>query len=628
MESVKKIVSHPSICLLPVAFLMLTSKSHIFVALIMYFFCISMLRNKDKYNIQTKKTPVIFLLSIAISGILGLGFYRRWSVSLALDGFLSRFGIQNTELFCLCISILFSVLSVWGVGVLIHFYCFLGKRNKDKYGNQSAGINDTKVEVGDVLLAVGMALFVGLFLTFRPFSNYNLQTDESVFMYIGKQMVNGLVPYKDLFDHKGILLYFFNYIGFLLSDESYWGIWLVCILNAFAYALIQIKILKMITNSKTIIFLSEFAVIALFAVRCDRAANLTEGYALPWISLALYICLKYFVRKSYKINEIILLGISFAVVFFLRCNMVGVFVLLPIILIIMIIHKKGIEILKCIASFIIGLLLICIPLLVYFVKTDSLSYMIRYYLEFNFIYAKESASLATIFFVMASLAEHLVIPFTILLSFPFFCRNRVYILNLVALIVSLVLASMSGRNYPHYAVVMLPMCAVLLCYFMQIIKSEIPDKVGSIKMYQLLNVAAALLVILAVCVKNPITTAGYTSADAADEYILTNTSENDDVLIIGNDVSRYLYTDRYTSNRFFYQVPPANISEVIYQDFLNEFEKKQSDFLIFINVSRFEKEETNMSTFWKYVNSLETYERYNYEGFCVFRRHQVLDSAT
>lgn len=617
MERVKTIFCNPAICLLPTVFLMFTSKSNIFAAPMIYIFCIIILKNKEKWNIHLKKNPFMFVPAFVISCFLGRNFFKRWCNSLVLDNLLLRFEIKNSEHFILCISILLSILSVWGGYIFVYSYYQIAKRDKGRYDYNSDSTTETKIKASDLLMAAGMAIFVGIFITFRPLSNYILKIDESVFMYIGKQMVNGFVPYRDLFDHKGIILYFFNYIGFLISDKSFWGIWLVCILNAFVYALIQIRILKMITNSKIVIFLSEFVIVALFAVRLGNSANMAEGFALPWISLTLYICLKYFVKNIYKLYEIALIGVSFAVLFFLRCNMMGVFVLLPVILVIMIIRKNSIDILKCTAAFLLGALVICIPLFIYFEKTDSLSYMIKYYLEFNFTYSGDSASFVTNVCVMLSLMEDLIIPFTILFSFPLFYRNKVYILNFVVFFASLVLASMSGRNYSHYAVVMLPMCSIFLCYFMEVIKSEIPEKVRWIETHQLFYVGSALLVILFVCIEKPITMTSYANANEIDEYILTNTSENDDVLIIGNRVAHYLYTNRHTLNKFFYQAPPVDVSDVIYKDFLDEFNENKSDFVIF---ERYKLEESKMLDFWTYLNSLETYVRYDYDSFSVFRR--------
>lgn len=55
-------------------------------------------------------------------------------------------------------------------------------------------------------------------------------TDSSVFVYVGRVMQNGGLPYVDVFDHKGPLLYLLNCFGLCLTGNIS-GIWIVeCVL--------------------------------------------------------------------------------------------------------------------------------------------------------------------------------------------------------------------------------------------------------------------------------------------------------------------------------------------------------------------------------------------------------------
>jgi hypothetical protein len=48
--------------------------------------------------------------------------------------------------------------------------------------------------------------------------------DKQIFRYAGLLLYKGGVPYRDLFDHKPPLIYFFNYAGLLLGT---WGLWII-----------------------------------------------------------------------------------------------------------------------------------------------------------------------------------------------------------------------------------------------------------------------------------------------------------------------------------------------------------------------------------------------------------------
>lgn len=75
----------------------------------------------------------------------------------------------------------------------------------------------------------------------NPLSAYQA-TDSSVFIYIGRSILDGLTPYRDVFDHKGLFLYFVNAAGLWLGGIT--GLWMVeClfIFGSIAYAYVYLS---------------------------------------------------------------------------------------------------------------------------------------------------------------------------------------------------------------------------------------------------------------------------------------------------------------------------------------------------------------------------------------------------
>ena len=68
--------------------------------------------------------------------------------------------------------------------------------------------------------------------------------------------------------------------------------------------------------------------------------------------------------------------------------------------------------------------------------------------------------------------------------------------------------------------------------------------------------------------------------DSLQDYLLTNTNENDDVLILGNSVLKIINSNRYTNNKFFYKEPPIDVSDKLYEEFITELGSKPSDYII------------------------------------------------
>lgn len=55
----------------------------------------------------------------------------------------------------------------------------------------------------------------------------SLRYDREVYQYFGMIIHEGLIPYIDAFDHKPPLIYLLNYLGFSITPNSTWGIYII-----------------------------------------------------------------------------------------------------------------------------------------------------------------------------------------------------------------------------------------------------------------------------------------------------------------------------------------------------------------------------------------------------------------
>src|SRR5690349_12576094 len=69
-----------------------------------------------------------------------------------------------------------------------------------------------------------MAVVSALLVPSRMLLSTGPTDDSSVFAYIGWAMHHGLRPYRDLWDHKGPVLYYLQFAGTSLSRTSTFGI--------------------------------------------------------------------------------------------------------------------------------------------------------------------------------------------------------------------------------------------------------------------------------------------------------------------------------------------------------------------------------------------------------------------
>ena len=542
--------------------------------------------------------------------MLGTEFYERWHLSSKMLTVAGIFGM-NIELLSIAIIL---VGSVAAFPALFYLASFLRERkNANTATVVSCETAERKLKRGDVLFAGILAVGLGFALALCPWSSALPDTDSSVFLYMGKALQSGKVMYQDVFDHKGLFLYFINAFGILISGGSFTGVWFLEMANAFVTALLSFKVVKLITDKHAVQYMTVFLMMAGLTIsQLLTDGNLTEEYALPWITLALYICLKYFIDGAYRYYEIILLGISFTVVLFLRANMIAVFAaFMPLVLIQLIYQKKWREIGICIVNFLLGCVIMMLPVVIYHLATGSFEDMMSYYFIFNLEYCSESAM--PLVLVMWQLFRRLTLYSGMFIAAGvLFYKNKVFQLNLWFYVVSLALASMSGRAHAHYAIILLPALLIPMGLLFDVFSDK--EKAKNIKPY--LVVGAALVLIQA-----GVSVVTYQPSEKSEEvkYLIENTTEADNVLVLGNYCINYLESNRSYANKFFYQTPIINNSDRLYQEFSEELEKEQPD-VVLVPGKREEnnKKDNNLAKVYKKlekwceddVYSLEVYDTF------------------
>ena len=160
---------------------------------------------------------------------------------------------------------------------------------------------------------VGLIVLVVLIL-FSPANTPVLPRDEGVFVYIGQGILEGKVPYRDLWDHKGPLIYYINALGLWVGQHSLWGIWLVEALMLAASLVLLYRLLRTTLGRGAALFglllwLAGFAIV--------MGGNVVEEYAVPLSVLAVVLALQRTRRAG------IWLGILAGLVFMLRPNEVA-----------------------------------------------------------------------------------------------------------------------------------------------------------------------------------------------------------------------------------------------------------------------------------------------------------------
>ena len=472
----------------------------------------------------------------------------------------------------------------------------------------------------DIFFCVCIGLSVATLFRLFPANRRPPGEDSSVFLYIAERMAEGKTPYLDMFDHKGPILYWIEYLGVRISGRKYYGVWFLETLNIIVTVALMCKLGKIVACRQSSIYLAVLISIGVCGWKVWQGGNFTEEYALPWITFAACVFFSFFKTGIYSLKQIILLGSSFMVVFLLRANMVTVWVsLLPVTAWLLLKEKRYKDIGRCFFCFLTGIAVVLIPVLCYAVHMGCFQAMLQDYIIFNFAYTDKTASNISTLSLMFYFAK-VVWPGTVALILSLFSRykNQLYWFNAIFFLVSLFLVTMSGRGYFHYAIVLLPTFAIPLVAFFDKAEMIFQRQVSnySVCRQSVMLMSSFLILIFALLFRA--VSPGEKTEDPVVKYIQEHSETDDDVLILGNSCWFYLLSERKTQNRYFYQLPPAQISNDIYEDFLNELSIHPSELIVLPGTLE-ERDSSNLSLndIRKKLEDL-SYKREEYEEFEIF----------
>ncbi|MDN6498014.1 MAG: hypothetical protein L0K54_12845 [Tetragenococcus koreensis] len=236
-----------------------------------------------------------------------------------------------------------------------------------------------------ILISFSMVL---LSLRTNPFSNRLNAHDSSMFIYFGRGIKDGMIPYNEMFDHKGIILFFVQYLGiFLGNGNDNLGIWIIEVLFFSVTTIFFLKMGKLITKD---IFIPSIAffVICTIGLHTFEGGNLSEEFALPFISIALYFFVKIILTNRYSRMTLFLIGLTGGIIFFIRSNMIALWIVFCLFLLIKNTMVKNYPILlEQICFIFLGGITVCSGVLTYGFITESLNEMIYQTFILNFQYS-------------------------------------------------------------------------------------------------------------------------------------------------------------------------------------------------------------------------------------------------
>jgi 4-amino-4-deoxy-L-arabinose transferase-like glycosyltransferase len=144
-------------------------------------------------------------------------------------------------------------------------------------------------------------------------------TDSGVYLYAGRQILEGKIPYLDFGSNKGPLFLFIQVISLLISNNSWWGI---CILQLIWLSITAFLCYYLLRKSIGIIPAFSISIGVIFSFYHVAQDNFPETYSVLFAFIALICFMKMRAQKKSG-GWGFLMGLAFAGSFMIRPNLVA-----------------------------------------------------------------------------------------------------------------------------------------------------------------------------------------------------------------------------------------------------------------------------------------------------------------
>lgn len=431
-----------------ISFLLLLSPSNIYFCVFYYavsaLFISAVIKKTGYLNVSVSSTS--WLISVLINMLLSIVFLHRWGNILG-----------NTP--SLMISIILALMGSWAAPAI------LGSFGSKKI--EFKNIN-SKLTLTEFILCIGSSLLIMLIATrSTPLIPFNDYCDANVMFTIGRGIVNGKVPYRDLIDRKGPVVYFLHAIGAVISPRTFTGVWILEWISCFFVLVLGIRIRKIldpVSNKLSGILVLPLSA-ALYFTPSYLYGDNPESFCIPLILLCIYIGMRSILENRISFISSLTAGICIGIVFWMKFTICGAFIGMFIYLVTVCIRNRALKALfRSIGGLFSGFMIITVPVLLYYAVNNALDdlfnvYFINNIFSYNSNYEPDSF-LTSLLMPVNMLGSYLgknYFMYLFILAGLFFLlklNGKIFRFVLLSFITCSVFAFIGAKSFTYYAFVL------------------------------------------------------------------------------------------------------------------------------------------------------------------------------
>lgn len=456
---------------------------------------------------------------------------------------------------------------------------------------------DIKQYAGLLIISIVLLFFCSMTSYLFPIHNW---VDQNCFLTLGKGILEGVVPYRDLFEQKGPLLYFLHSAGLLISDNDFHGVFIIQVLFFTAYLVMMKKTAEIfLGDSKKSVAVAVICGMVTAVTHCYRRGDNAEEFCLPFVALALYWLLKA-MKNGYSktmTNKVMLLNGFFAgCIFWIKFTLLGFHLAWTAVFFVLMLSEKKYSkaFIGCIV-FLCGMALSSVPYLIYFAMHNSLKDLFEVYIYSNvFLYSKHMTFAERVIYMLNTAKSNIIknptLDILIFVGLYGFCLTDKYIkktgYKILLILCSFVLFTgifIGGTNYSYYYLITAFQSVLGGIYIVDIVTERFPDLLGNVTNKKKIFTAMAFLIVT-ITMSNSKFYYGMGKNDFPQyQFAKIIDAKENSTLFNYNflDGGFYLGAGKKPVSRYFCRVniPQRNLPEM-YEEQKNILREKKADFVV------------------------------------------------
>lgn len=320
--------------------------------------------------------------------------------------------------------------------------------------------------------------------------------DVNIYFTIGKGMMAGRIPYRDLYDQKGIVVFLLYGLASLVDSSSMIGVYCLEVLSFAGFLFFSCKTIRLFYDGSVLAAIPLLGMLILPSLCFSHGGSMEEFCLLPY-SVTLYDMLRYY-RLDYpsrppRFRMLLKNGFLAGLILFSKFNLLAFYFGFMAVLVLSLWARRQFRRgWISAAAFLLGMFLASVPCIAYFLFHNAGDYLFRYYFYgnvFSYSYIDPpvlpNTILAILRFTCAAFYRNLQFSFLIVLGILFFTRApsvRIGLPGKISLWAMAVLTAAAvycgGQGFRYYAIVFAVFCPLGLVPLLAQFKKKIGSRIS------------------------------------------------------------------------------------------------------------------------------------------------------